>query len=83
MLKPWRVFDPVCNEEEDFATEAEALAHAEGTLAMYRAESACEGEWPEEIDQLRIYKMTHHARITDTGTTELGEWAEYQICQAP
>lgn len=86
-MKPWRVVDTLNGVEEDFLTEAEALAFAEETLAMYRAEAACDGEWPDEIEHLRVYRLAHSAQVVEAGVVEIGDgvsdYAEYGICPVP
>lgn len=76
-MKQWRVIDPYTGTIEDFDTEAEALAYAEEVLNGHREEAASNGEWPPETDLLGVYKLAHSARVTNTGITEMGEWAEY------
>lgn len=82
-MKPWRVSDNFTGEEENFGTEAEAIDYAEKILAGHRSDASCNGEWPVDTDLLRIYKVTHQAQIIERGTTEMGEWVEYGIRQAP
>lgn len=79
-MKPWRVSDPVTCNEEDFATEAEALAYAEELLKGHREEAGNDGEWPEETGRLRVYKLAHSAQIVERSKHPIeGEWAEYGI----
>lgn len=76
-MKQWYVRDPYTGADEDFETEEEALACAEEILNGHREEAASNGEWPPETELISVYKLAHSARVTDSGITELGEWAEY------
>lgn len=64
MEKPWRVESPADNYEEDFATEKEALADAERVISLFREEAQDEGEWNDEVEQVRVYRLCHAAQIT-------------------
>lgn len=80
-MKTWMVSDD--GEESHFSTEEEALAYADKLLDEYRSTAAHNGEWEEEVESIRVYKVTHRAQVVDRGTTEMGDWVEYGIRQAP
>jgi hypothetical protein len=76
-MKPWRVSTP--DDEEDFATEAEALVFAATYLQFCRDEAFDNGEWPDDVEMIRIYKLTHFAGITVSDD----DGVEYGIISAP
>ena len=69
-MKPWRVSTP--DDEEDFATEAEAITFAETYLGFLRQEAIEDGEWPDDIGLIRIYKISHFAQLIKAA----GKWDE-------
>lgn len=80
MEKPWRVSDSCTNNEEDFATEAEALAFADELLKGHREEAAQEGEWCEEVEFLRVYRLVKSARVSMRGNDSDGlPWVDYAV----
>lgn len=78
-MKKWRVSDPCTCNEEDFETEAEALAYAEELLKGHREEACSDGEWPDETEDLKIFQLVHSAQVINEGTEEGRNWAEYGI----
>lgn len=79
----WRVSDPCTCNEEDFETEDEALAFAQKLLKGHREEAVSEGEWSDETDRLRVYKLMHSAEVVSEGEDEDGStWVEYGLRQA-
>lgn len=80
MEKPWRVSHPWTGTEEDFATEQEALAFADGLLSDDRAEAQDSGEWNAEVELLRIYKLVHSAQVDRRDVDDDGrETVDYDL----
>lgn len=80
--KPWRVSSPADNYEEDFATEAEALADAEKVIGLFREQAHDEGEWDKEVEFVRVYRLCHAAGVTERETDEDGnERIDYGMVQ--
>lgn len=82
-MKMWRVSDPCTCNEEDFETEEEALAFAQELLDEHREEAKSDGEWPDETELLRVYKMAHVTKVVEEGKDEDGfHWSDYGLRQA-
>lgn len=80
MSKPWRVSDPATCNEENFATEEEALKYAKELLDGHREEARSDGEWPSETSELRVYKLVHSAQVSKEGVDPDGfSWADYEL----
>jgi hypothetical protein len=67
MAQNWRVSDPATCNEDNVETLEEALALANEYMREHRKEAHQDGEWPGEVDQLKIYHATHSAQITHRG----------------
>lgn len=81
-MKKWRVAGP--DTDDDFETEAEALAHAGTLMDMLREEAKENGEWCDETECVVVMEVKHRAQIVERGTTDGGDvWVDYQIRQAP
>ncbi len=79
-MKLWRVSTP--DDEEDFATEAEAITFAETYLQFLREEAIEDGEWPDDTGSIRIFKISHSVQLIKRA----GKWDEldeYAIMPTP
>lgn len=56
--KPHFYYDPECGVLW-FATEAEALAYAAESLKCFAKDARHDGEWPSEVEDVRIGVATH------------------------